>query len=68
MSNLEDKLSASLQSQRRRPGVKTSETDKPAPAPVSGADKDRGRETRADEVDLNAGGGRGVNPPRVWPD
>ncbi len=66
MSNLEDKLSASLQTQRRRPGVKTGEGEKPAPAPVSGADK--GRETRADEVDLNAGGGRGVNPPRVWPD
>lgn len=66
MSNLEDKLSASLQTQRRRPGTKTGEGDKSGPA--AGAENAKSRETHADEVDLNAGGGRGVNPPRVWPD
>ncbi|RCN55940.1 hypothetical protein [Acidiferrobacter thiooxydans] len=66
MSNLEDKLSASLQTQRRRPGTKTGDRDKVGPA--GGAEHAKDRETHVDEVDLNAGGGRGVNPPRVWPD
>ncbi|WP_298140126.1 hypothetical protein [Acidiferrobacter sp.] len=64
MSNLEDKLSASLQTQRRRPGTKPAEAERPA-APDAGG---KGMATPADEADLNAGGGRGVNPPRVWPD
>lgn len=66
MSNLEDKLNASLQAQRRRPGTRGSGMDKAAPA--EGGNKDKDGEARVDEVDLNAGGGRGVNPPRVWPD
>lgn len=66
MSNLEDKLNASLQAQRRRPGTKSGDIDKVAPA--ADVKKDQGSGARADEVDLNAGGGRGVNPPRVWPD
>ncbi len=67
MSNLEDKLSASIQTQRRRPGTgKAGEGDKPVTAPPSGTGK--GGAGRAEEGDLNAGGGRGPNPARIWPD
>ncbi len=67
MSNLESKLSASLQNPRRRPGA-----DKGHEA-GNGPEEKKAAEARApapgrEVADLNAGGGRGVNPPRIWPD
>ncbi len=67
MSNLEDKLSASLQTQRRRPGTaKPGEGAKSEAAPH--AQKPKDQETRPQEDDLNEGGGRSPNPQRIWPD
>ncbi len=67
MSNLEDKLSASIQTQRRRPGAnKPGEGDKGDAAPP--AERPRVQGAGAKEADLNEGGGRGPNPPRIWPD
>ncbi len=67
MSNLEDKLSASIQTQRRRPGTnKPGGGEKGEAAPP--AEKPRDQKARPQEDDLNAGGGRSPNPPRIWPD
>ncbi len=63
MSNLEDKLSASIQAPRRRatPNPAEEKGETPVGTTPSGA---RSHEP----TDLNAGGGRGLNPPRIWPD
>lgn len=66
MSNLEDKLSASIQTQRRRPGAgKPGEADK---GDVKPATPNAQEPAGTKEGDLNEGGGRSPNPPRIWPD
>lgn len=73
MSSLEDKLSASMQSPRRS-GGRSSTAEKPAePAPAKPASATRApsKSPVKDSMqieDLNAGGGRSLNPPRIWPD
>jgi len=75
MSSLEDKLSASMQSPRRgstAAGAAEKES-KPAvtkPTRSSGTQsKDPAAAKGSPPVeDLNAGGGRSLNPPRIWPD
>ena len=67
MSSLESKLSASMQSSRRRGGT-----------PPNGAETEHPREHEKPSqkgsiesqgsTDLNAGGGRERNPGRIWPD
>ncbi len=65
MSNLEDKLSASMQAPRRRTGgpAKTADQGRSpqTPAPTGSAQPVR-------DADLNHGGGRATNPARIWPD
>ncbi|MDD3759664.1 MAG: hypothetical protein PHO57_02390 [Acidithiobacillus sp.] len=71
-SQLENKLNASMQSPRRR---STSKADtlvqSKAPESSSGSVKKAppSSESKAESVaDLNAGGGRELNPQRIWPD
>lgn len=78
MSNLENKLNASIQSPRRRtPAAATAST------PAAGSEKTTTGNKLATSSkpvqkstlkatpavsDLNAGGGREINPQRIWPD
>ena len=71
-SQLENKLNASMQSPRRR---STSKADTPvqskAPEPASDSARKapQSSKSKAESVaDLNAGGGRELNPQRIWPD
>ncbi|MGC9238565.1 MAG: hypothetical protein ACP5D5_02760 [Acidithiobacillus sp.] len=73
MSSLEDKLSASMQSPRRSGGRSstTEKTAEPAPAKPASGTRTQNKSPAKDSVqieDLNAGGGRSLNPPRIWPD
>ncbi len=74
MSNLEDKLSASIQTPRRRTGGSAAKTAPDAPAAASPEKKPQPapsssrRREPAGPADLNAGGGREINPSRIWPD
>ncbi|OFC59945.1 hypothetical protein BAE30_08420 [Acidithiobacillus caldus] len=73
MSSLEDKLSASMQGPRRS-GTRTAASDKAAeaapvkPATTTRASSKAPAKGRVEVEDLNAGGGRSLNPPRIWPD
>jgi hypothetical protein len=78
MSNLENKLNASIQSPRRRtPAASTNSTpaaDAEKTTTINKletiskpAQKSTPKETPG-VSDLNAGGGREINPQRIWPD
>ncbi|WP_414041630.1 hypothetical protein ACJU26_06150 [Acidithiobacillus sp. M4-SHS-6] len=75
MSNLENKLNASIQSPKRRsPAAASTATSASAAAPSSKSapsNKPAQKTTpkaAPDLSDLNAGGGREINPQRIWPD
>jgi hypothetical protein len=78
MSNLENKLNASIQSPRRRtPAAGTTSTPAAGtektttgnkPATSSKPAQKSTPETTPAVSDLNAGGGREINPQRIWPD
>ncbi len=73
MSNLEDKLSASIQTPRRR-AAGSAKTAPEAQAAARSENKPRSAATVSSRrepaalADLNAGGGREINPSRIWPD
>ncbi|PKY10367.1 hypothetical protein B1757_09690 [Acidithiobacillus marinus] len=71
MSNLENKLNASIQSPRRRSPTAASTTT-PASAEKPAASKKPAPKTAPKVApvlsDLNDGGGREINPQRIWPD
>ncbi len=67
MSSLESKLSASMQSSRRRGGTPTGESKNEHVAEHEEASHKGPAESQG-SADLNAGGGRERNPGRIWPD
>lgn len=68
MSNLENKLNASIQSPRRRtPATGTPAQGEKSPVTPKTAPK-LDSKVLDEVVDLNAGGGRETNPQRIWPD
>lgn len=67
MSSLESKLSASLQSPKRGSGAsKGSEAEQASKNQNPSQHKSPVPDAKS--PDLNAGGGRGRNPERIWPD
>lgn len=67
MSSLESKLSASLQSSRRR-SEPAKATEHEHPSKQEKAHPKQHPATDHKSTDLNDGGGRGRNPDRIWPD
>ncbi len=67
MSSLESKLSASMQSSRRRGGTPTGGSENEDSA-EHGKPSHKGSAESQGSADLNAGGGRERNPGRIWPD
>lgn len=71
-SALENKLNASMQSPRRRSTTAKSpvaaESESTSKTAASLSSKARVAKTAEASSDLNAGGGRELNPQRIWPD
>ncbi|MBU2754128.1 hypothetical protein HFU84_09965 [Acidithiobacillus sp. CV18-2] len=71
-SQLENKLNASMQSPRQRSTSKTAApaASKEKESSIGSAKKaSPSSKSKAESVaDLNAGGGRELNPQRIWPD
>lgn len=67
MSSLESKLSASMQSSRRRGGTPPNGTETEQPRGHEQTSQKGSAENQV-SADLNAGGGRERNPGRIWPD
>lgn len=67
MSSLESKLSASMQSSRRRSGTPAGGPENEHPGEQE-KPSHKGAVESQGSTDLNAGGGRERNPGRIWPD
>ncbi|MCE5387467.1 MAG: hypothetical protein K0041_02670 [Acidithiobacillus sp.] len=66
MSNLEDKLSASMNTSRTRASAAKSVPVEPTAKQVEATP--RRRSVAKSDEDLNSGTGLALNPPRIWPD